>query len=167
MEKRQRPRSRLQYGMIRVSKILAAVDFSSGSKAAVEYALALAEALRSTVTLFHVYEMPALMNSIVPGADNALDTEKDRAFAQNWLENLRAETQKHSAVEISIGIEHGSPAQGIISFSDHGGFDMIVMGTHGRTGLRHVVMGSVAEAVVRRAPCPVLTIHLPIPDRTI
>lgn len=130
-----------------------------------EYAVALAKALQSTVTLFHVYEMPALMNSIVPGADNALDAAKDRAFAESWLESLRAETQKDSAVEMSIGVEHGSPAQGIISFSHRGGFDMIVMGTHGRTGLRHVVMGSVAEAVVRRAPCPVLTIHLPGPDR--
>ena len=153
--------------MIRVSKILAAVDFSSGSKAAVEYAVALAKALQSTVTLFHVYEMPALMNSIVPGADNALDAKNDRAFAQSWLEELRAETRKRSAVEMHVVVEHGSPAQGILSLSSHGGFDMIVMGTHGRTGLQHVLMGSVAEAVVRRALCPVLTIHLPVPDRTV
>lgn len=156
----------LSNGMIRVSKILAAVDFSSESKVAVEYAVTLAKALQSTVTLFHVYEMPELMNSIVPGADNAVDAATDRAFAQSWLEELRTETQKHSAVEMSVVVEHGSPAQGIVSASRDGGFDMIVMGTHGRTGLRHVVMGSVAEAVVRRALCPVLTIHLPVPDRT-
>jgi nucleotide-binding universal stress UspA family protein len=153
--------------MIRVSKILAAVDFSSGSTTAVEYAVALAKAFQSTVTLFHVYEMPALMNAIVPGADNAVDAEKDRAFAQDWLEELRAETRKHSAVEMHVVVEHGSPAEGILSLSLRGGFDMIVMGTHGRTGLQHVLMGSVAEAVVRRALCPVLTIHLPVADRTV
>lgn len=153
--------------MTPVSKILAPVDFSSGSKAAVEYAAALAQALLSTVTLFHVYEMPTLMNSIVPGADDALDAEKERGLARNWLEALRAETQKLSSVEMHVVVEHGSPAQGVISFSLRGGFDMIVMGTHGRTGLRHVLMGSVAEAVVRRALCPVLTIHLPVPDRTV
>jgi nucleotide-binding universal stress UspA family protein len=154
-------------GMIRISKILVAVDFSSESKAAVGYAVTLAKALQSTITLFHVFEMPELMNAIVPGADNAVDAARDRAVAQSWLEELRADTQQHSAVEMSVVVEHGSPAQGIVSASRDGGFDMIVMGTHGRTGLRHVVMGSVAEAVVRRALCPVLTIHLPVPDRTI
>jgi nucleotide-binding universal stress UspA family protein len=150
--------------MITVSKILVAVDFSSSSKIAVEYAGALAKVLQSTVTLFHVYQMPDLMNSIVPGADNAVDAEKDRALARRWLEELRAEAQKHIDVEMRVVVEHGSPAQEIISLSRSGGFDMVVMGTHGRTGLRHVLMGSVAEAVVRRALCPVLTIHLPLLD---
>jgi nucleotide-binding universal stress UspA family protein len=61
-----------------------------------------------------------------------------------------------------VVVEEGSPAPEIISLSQGGGFDMIVMGTHGRSGLQHVLMGSVAEAVVRRALCPVLTIHLPV-----
>jgi len=147
--------------MTTVSKILAPVDFSSGSTAAVEYAATLAQALQSTVTLFHVYQMPDLMDSIVPGADSAVDDEKDRALAQGWLEKLRAEAQKHMDVEMRMVVEHGSPVHEIVSFSRDGGFDMVVMGTHGRTWLRHALMGSVAEAVVRRALCPVLTIHLP------
>jgi nucleotide-binding universal stress UspA family protein len=152
--------------MITVSRILVAVDFSSGSEVVVEYAVALAKVLQATVTLFHVYQMPDLMNSIVPGADNAGDAEKDRALAQKWLEELRAQAQKHINVEMRVVVEHGSPAQEIVSLSRSGGFDMVVMGTHGRTGLRHVLMGSVAEAVVRRALCPVLTIHLPLLDGT-
>jgi nucleotide-binding universal stress UspA family protein len=131
----------------------------------VEYAAFLAKALRAAVTLFHVHDLPALMNSIVPGADNVIDAENDRAFSQKWLEQLRGETQQHSNVEIGVMVEHGSAPEAIVSMSQSGGFDMIVMGTHGRTGMRHVLMGSVAEAVVRQALCPVLTIHLPVPAR--
>jgi nucleotide-binding universal stress UspA family protein len=145
------------------SKILVPVDFSSGSKAAVEYAAALAKALQATITLLHIHDLPALMNSIVPGADNAVDAENDRAFSEKWLEQLRVEAQQHSNVEMRVMVEHGSAPEDIVSISHSGGFDMIVMGTHGRTGVRHVLMGSVAEAVVRRALCPVLTIHLPVP----
>ena len=151
--------------MTAVSKILAPVDFSPGSKVAAEYAAALAEVLQSEVTLFHIYEMPDLMNSIVPGADNAVDADNARAFAQGWLETLRSEIQKQIDVEMLVVVAHGSPAEEIVSYSRTGRFDMVVMGTHGRTGLRHALMGSVAEAVVRRALCPVVTIHLPVPDR--
>lgn len=153
--------------MMTVAKILVPVDFSSGSKIAAEYAMALAKTLRSSVTLFHVYEKPDLLNSIVPGADSAADAERDRAFSKTWLETLRIDVQGLGDVEMPVVVEHGSPAPAIVSYSRSGGFDMVVMGTHGRTGLRHALMGSVAEAVVRRALCPVLTIHLPPPDRPV
>jgi nucleotide-binding universal stress UspA family protein len=148
------------------SKIIAPVDFSLGSKTSAVYAAALARALRSKVTLFHVYRTPDLMSSIVPGADNTTDAEGDRMFAKKWLEDLRAKLSQDSDVEISVVVNQGSPAQEIVSFSRNSGFDMIVMGTHGQTGLRHLLMGSVAEAVVRRASCPVLTVHLPFSDGT-
>jgi nucleotide-binding universal stress UspA family protein len=106
------------------------------------------------------------MESIVPGADNTMDAEKDRAFAQQWLEKIGEETRKRTDIETHVVVVEGSPAREIISLSLRDGFDMVVMGTHGRTGLERVVMGSVAEAVVRGARCPVLTIHLPLPDRT-
>jgi len=153
--------------MIKISRILAPVDFSTGSEASVEYAAALAQALQARVTLLHVYPMPDLMSGIVPGADNAADAERDRTFAQEWLDKLRVETQKNRGIEIDSVLVHGSAAREIISFSSSGGFDMVVMGTHGRTGLRHVLMGSVAEQVVRRARCPILTIHLPFPGTTV
>jgi len=128
----------------------------------VEYAAALAKSLHSVVTLFHVYQFPDLMESIVPGADNTLDAEKDRAFAQEWLEKIGGETRKRTDIEVHVVVVQGSPAREIMLFSRKGGFDMIVMGTHGRTGLERLLMGSVAEAVVRGACCPVLTIHLPL-----
>ncbi len=149
-----------------VSTILAPVDFSSGSRAAVEAATALARAFQATVTLLHVGQLPDLMNSIVPGADSVVDVRADRTRAENMLDKLRAEALRDSSVDIRAVVEYGSPVQEILSFSHSGGFDMLVMGTHGRTGLRHLLMGSVAEAVVRRALCPVLTVHLPFRDGT-
>lgn len=150
--------------MTTVSKILVPVDFSPGSAAAVAYAAALAKALQSTVTLFHAYQQSDSMNSIVPGADNKADDANDQALAKKFLESLRAEASKHTTVDMRVAIVHGSAAQEILAASRDGAFDLIVMGTHGRTGLQHVLMGSVAETVVRRASCPVLTIHLPVPD---
>jgi len=148
--------------MVKVSKILVAVDFSPGSRAAVEYGAMFARALQSTVTLFHVYQTPDSMSAIVPGADGAADDAKDRGLAQTWLEKLRTEAKEYIDVEVAVLVEHGSPAEEIVALSHRSGFDLVVMGTHGRTGIRHVLMGSVAEAVVRLAPCPVLTIHLPL-----
>ena len=149
-----------------VHKILVPVDFSSGSKQSVEYAAALSVELRSTITLLHVYQLPDLMSAIVPGADNAADVERERTLAQSGLESLRTDTQKKTDTEMAVLVAHGSPADEILSLSRAGQFDMIVMGTHGRTGLQRLVMGSVAETVVRRAHCPVLTIHLPLREVT-
>ena len=149
--------------MLRISNILVPVDFSTGSRACIEYATAMAETLHSNVTLFHVFERADLMATIVPGADRDADNTTDRALAQRSLEGLRAETPSRAGVSVSVVIVHGSPAEEIVSFSHDKAFDMVVIGTHGRTGFSHVLMGSVAEAVVRRASCPVLTLHFPFP----
>jgi len=149
--------------MINISNILVSVDFSAGSRACVEYATAMAEAFHSNVTLFHVFERVDLMASIVPGADARVDDETDRALAQRHLERLRTETPRRANVQISVAVIHGSPAEEILAYSRDKAFDMVVIGTHGRTGLRRVLMGSVAEAVVRGASCAVLTLHLPFP----
>jgi nucleotide-binding universal stress UspA family protein len=129
--------------MTTVPKMLVPIDFSSGSDSSVAYATALAQSLRSVVTLFHVYESSDAMSSI-----------------------LRTRTTTDRAVEMRVVVVSGSPAQEVISLARKSSYDMIVMGTHGRTGLQHVLMGSVAEAVVRRASCPVLTIHCPFRTAT-
>ena len=152
--------------MTTVSKMLVPVDFSSGSDSSVAYATALAQTLRAVITLLHVYQRSDGMSSIVPGADQVVDDEHDRAFAQQWLEGLRAKSMRGRDVETRVVVVAGSPAEEIVAFARKSSFDMIVMGTHGRTGLRHALMGSVAEAVVRQAPCPVLTIHCPFGTET-
>jgi universal stress protein A len=150
--------------MILVSKILAPVDFSTGSDASVEYAVALAQTLHSAVTLFHVCQSSDLMESIVPEADSAVDTENDRTFAQHELEKIRSKIGKGTDVAMYVVVSRGAPAPTITSFSRKEGFDMVVIGAHGRTGLRRLLMGSVAEEVVRGARCPILTIHIPLPQ---
>jgi nucleotide-binding universal stress UspA family protein len=149
--------------VITLSTILVPVDFSSESQSFVEYAAAMAQKWGATLTLIHVCERPDAMAGIVPGADNEADDTKDRVLAQKALENLRMETRKYTNVGMRVLVVDGSPAREIISASREA--QMVVMGTHGRTGLRRALIGSVAEAVVRGASCPVLTIHLPCPSR--
>jgi universal stress protein A len=149
--------------MTTFSKILAPVDFSPGSEASVEYTVTLAKALHCAVTLLHVYQRPDLMEAIVPGAEDTLDLVADRALVQKRLETMGEEATKRTDVEMHALVVPGSPAAEILSLSRTKGFGMVVMGTHGRTGLRHLLMGSVTEAVVREAGCPVLTSHLPFP----
>jgi nucleotide-binding universal stress UspA family protein len=150
--------------MTTAATILAPVDFSSGSKTAVEYAAALAKALRSTITLFHVYHKSDLMSGIVPGADPWADDKTNQAIARTELEKMRVETERSSGVEVRAIVVSGSPAEQIVSYASRGAFDLVVMGTHGRTGIQRFLMGSVAETVVRHARCPILTIHLPPTD---
>ena len=147
--------------MLSLSKMLVPVDFSDGSKVAVDYAVALGKVFHSVVTLFHVQELPGSMNAIVPGADKVIDTANEHGAAIHRLEALRAEVRRDFDVEMPVVVLSGSPEREIVAYSLGGRFDMIVMGTHGRTGVKRVLMGSVAEAVVRRALCPVLTVHLP------
>jgi nucleotide-binding universal stress UspA family protein len=81
------------------------------------------------------------------------------AHAERQLAVLK---QSASALGLAINtaVVSGRPAHAIVEHAKDGGFDLIVMGTHGRTGLSHAMMGSVAERVVRRAPCPVLTVQM-------
>ncbi len=145
--------------MIHLAAILVPVDFSSGSEFFVEYAVAMARTFHATVTLLHVCQRADSMSGIVPGADKAADDKSDVALAQGSLDALRAETTRHVSSDVRVLVVEGSPAREIISAAR--AFQMIIMGSHGRSGLRRVLMGSVAEAVVRGATCPVLTMHFP------
>ena len=80
------------------------------------------------------------------------------ANAEQQLATLRTSAAA-LGVTAETSVMTGRPAHAIVEHAKEGGFDLIVMGTHGRTGLSHVVMGSVAERIVRKAPCPVLTVH--------
>jgi nucleotide-binding universal stress UspA family protein len=145
--------------VISLSAILAPVDFSSGSRFVVEYAVAMAHAFQASVTLLHVCQRADSMSGIVPGADKAVDDKEDVSVARKSLDGLRAD---HMNRDVRVLVLDGSPAHEIVSAARS--FQMVIMGSHGRTGLRRVLMGSVAEAVVRGATCPVLTMHFPSPD---
>jgi nucleotide-binding universal stress UspA family protein len=76
------------------------------------------------------------------------------------LDTAKHELLANGALQVDTSLEYGNPDREIVNFARAGGFSMIVMGTHGRGGLSHALMGSVAELVVRRAPCPVVTVRL-------
>ncbi len=152
-----------------IQRILVAVDFSAESELAIQTAFTMARAFDAVITLLHVHELPSMMNPIVPGADNLTDAKLLRSAAEAQIATLRGRLQGRDpraavggGVTIETAVEGGEPADVIIECARTGGFDMIVMGTHGRTGLRRLLVGSVAEAVIRAAPCPVVTVHLPL-----
>ena len=144
-----------------ITRILVPRDFSPHAERAFGYATTLAQRFGATLGLVHVVEDP-----FVTGAWNA---EVYVPNVAELLEGLIADakqqlaTLSHSATALGVTAETavitGRPAHAIVEHAKEGGFDLIVMGTHGRTGLSHIVMGRVAERVVRNAPCPVLTVH--------
>jgi universal stress protein A len=141
-----------------IARILVPVDFSAHSDRALRYATSLASRLGATVELLHVVEDPFVSGAWsseihVPNLPELL--ENQIAAARGRLAELKAV----AGARVGTTVLSGQPAHTIIAHATAGGFDLIVMGTHGRTGLSHVFMGSVAERVVRRAPCPVLTLR--------
>lgn len=129
-------------------------------------ALSMAEKLGARITVVHVHEMQSFMGPEIPGA-GALMTEPLRLSMAKEAADTTARIQRFLAgitnQEIS-GLEivehYGEPSSVIIEQAAARGADLIIMGTHGRTGLKHWLLGSVAERVLRGAPCPVLTTRL-------
>ena len=138
--------------MINIRKILYATDFSSYSNQAYFHAVALAENHGASLSILYVYTPGS------PMPDIRGRREADRQYWRDQLEQIRP-------VDSSISVRHvfreGDPAAEIIRFAAEAGSDLIVMGTHGRTGLERLLLGSVAEKVMRDAPCSVLVVKLP------
>lgn len=136
-------------------KIVFPTDFSTSSDAALEHAAGLARDMGARLLIVHVEEPPLAYGG---GEMYYGVPEPDRSA----IEKMLSKVKPHSA---DVPCEHhlliGSPADEIVRFADEHGADLIVMGTHGRSGLRRMLMGSVAEAIVRRANCPVFTFKQP------
>lgn len=142
-------------------KILIPVDFSVHSSFAVKLGADLARRFTASVTVLHVfdplpYALPVEYEVLSPQQSQQLQAEIQKSLAAL---RLRAETA--GAAHVETQVLRGSPVTEIARFAADGGFDLIVMGTHGRRGVKHAVLGSVAERVVRVAPCPVLTARAP------
>jgi nucleotide-binding universal stress UspA family protein len=138
--------------VIRIKTILYPTDFSSYSNQAYFHAVALAEKHAANLTVLFVYNP----DSITPGSRGDLDA--DRRYWRSQLEQIRP-------LASNIPVRHvfleGDPAAEIVRHGRDAGIDLIVMGTHGRTGLERLLMGSVAEKVLRDASCSVLVVKLP------
>lgn len=148
--------------MIALKRILVATDFGPAAEAALTYGRALAKNFGATLTVMHVAENFFLRATIAdPHALKA-------AVARRLEEQLTAEdrTALHARAVLETSDQ---PADAITTYAKQAEIDLIVMGTHGRHGISHLLVGSVAERVVRTASCPVLTLKHPehefvIPD---
>ncbi len=153
--------------MNKIKKILAPTDLSELSKAGVRYALNLAKAVGAKVTVYHAVNLNELMeygsaieaqrttNHAYRPADLLLEKYEPaltRFLEENFSDLLRS-------VDVREKVELGRPESNIVEKAKKEGMDLIVISTHGRTGLSHMLVGSVTEKVVRTAPCPVLSIH--------
>ena len=141
-----------------LKNLLVPIDFSEFSRRALEYALPLAEKFGAKVTLIHVVE-PAFYpdNVMVPVETEDLNTIMVRE-GRKMLDELGAEKIKPEIQSERI-IATGRPYNEIIDAAESLQADLIIMATHGYTGLKHMLMGSTAERVVRHAPCPVLVVR--------
>lgn len=147
--------------MSRFSKILVPIDFTPHSAEAVRCAVDLAGRYDSEVVIAYVYEpadYPLPEGYIVYTPEQfARMTEE----IQKRIEAARRDAEAAGARRVATRLLQGSPAQAILELAGEEHFDLIVMGTHGRTGVGRWVMGSVAEKVVRGAPTAVLTVKVP------
>jgi len=147
----------MENAQVRWRKICCAVDFSDGAGLALELAAALARVHDADLVVLHSYSHPAsrLADLYTVNASEAANIERRQHDTE--LERWRQRAEQLGAPRVQAAMMVGKPDQVIVDFAQREGVDLVVMGTHGRTGLKHVLMGSVAEHVVRRAPCPVLT----------
>ena len=147
--------------MIELKRILVPTDFSEPSAAAVKYAKEFAEAFGASLHVLHVLEDPLVFAPMSEGY----------ATPPNFYEELEKNARDRLAAVVSaaelptpqtrVTLTKGSPFVEIVRYAKSEDIDLIVMGTHGRGPMAHMLMGSVAEKVVRKAPCPVLTVRHP------
>ena len=154
--------------MIALKHILVPHDFSETSEAAVKYAIALTKTFGAKLHLLHVSEK--VQTDMATEFPLGLDGTLEEATRERLLKIITPLEQRDLKPEFEV--RAGTPSVEILAYAKDRDIDLIVMGTHGRGFVGRVVMGSVAEKVVRHAPCPVLTVHntereLLVPDKVV
>lgn len=133
-----------------IKHILCPIDFSDTNQSLNQYASVLAKSTGAKITYLHISQP-----DVPYGSYAYIDVQQEEKHDQKQLESIQPAQE---GVPFAHVVEFGAPADKIVEFANENGVDLIVMGTHGRTGLRRALMGSVAEAVVRHATCPVLAL---------
>jgi nucleotide-binding universal stress UspA family protein len=142
-----------------VRHILIAHDFGETAEQALAFGLGLAEKLGARVTLVHVYELPTFGFPDGPAMSAQMAGQIERA-ARTALDAVAMRVGGPEKGVVGV-LRQGAAWSEIVALAGELKADLIVMGTHGRRGLSRMLLGSVAEKVVRSAPCPVLTVHGP------
>ena len=148
--------------MIALRNVLVATDFSQPSEAALRYARALAHAFTATLHVLHVVpDSMSLPWTAVSDAEMATKLQQDwEREARERLE-LLVSARDRSVLRVRLAVRSGDPVSRIDEYAASNAIDLIVIGTRGRGLVAHLLLGGVAERVVRTAPCPVMTVRQP------
>jgi nucleotide-binding universal stress UspA family protein len=151
--------------MVQIRQILCPIDFSDFSRRALDHAVAIAKWYQSTITLLHVTPLlpPAAYAPGSPALPSAALTPEDRDALLDSMKRF-AEAEAGSSVPVECETYEGNTAAAILAKADEMHCDLLVMGTHGRSGFERLVLGSVTEKVLRKATCPVLSVPRQVPD---
>lgn len=154
--------------MVRITRILVPTDFSDTSDAALRYARTLADTFGASLHLIHAFDDPYAAGALAPEVYGTIPEELRESALRAAETNLRERLPEVDQERLrgSREIVMGAPAPAIVKYATGNDVDLIVMGTHGRGGVAHLLLGSVAEKVVRTAPCPVLTVREPAGKKT-
>jgi nucleotide-binding universal stress UspA family protein len=145
-------------------KILTAIDFSENSDFAFEYALTLARQFQAELTVMHVINEPVdLRGFYVPHISFEQLEKEIEEGAEKMMETF-CQTKMKDFTKYTSVVVAGIPYEEILRKAEETGTSLIVLGTHGRKGIDHLIFGSTAERVVRSAACPVLTIRMPVSE---
>jgi nucleotide-binding universal stress UspA family protein len=148
--------------MIRIKNVLVATDFSEPSAVALDYGREVARTYGATLHVLHVVEdlRWRYATDMAPAALVGIQEDVEASTASR-LDALLTDEDRRQLRAHAVAVTAIAPAEAIVQYATTEGVDVIVIGTHGRNGLAHLFMGSVAERVVRLAPCPVLTVRHP------
>jgi len=145
-----------------IKKILVPIDFSDYSKSALKYAVSFAKLFNSEMVLIYVVEPVIYPPDFSMGqiAIPSVNTEWDKTAIEQ-LEKL-SKSEIPGNIKVKTLVKTGKPFVEIIETAANENIDLIIIATHGHSGVEHILFGSTAEKVVRKAPCPVLTLREPI-----
>ena len=146
-------------------KILTAIDFSENSDYAFEYALTLAKQFQAELTIMHVINEPVDLRGFYVPHISFEQLEKEIEDGAEKMMAKFCQTKMGDFTGYSTQVVAGIPYEEVLRKAEEIGASLIVLGTHGRTGIDHLIFGSTAERVVRSATCPVLTIRMPASDK--
>ncbi|HTG00755.1 MAG TPA: universal stress protein [Nitrospirota bacterium] len=146
---------------MQLKTILFPTDFSQGARAAMDHALSLAQDYQAKLILLYVIQDISIAEWYIPSSLSLTDLVEDmQKSAEMEMAKWGAEASA-KVKNVEQQVIRGVPFVEIIKMAKDKGADLIVIGTHGRTGIDHMLFGSTAEKVVRKAACPVLTVRIP------
>lgn len=145
--------------MKEIHTIVCPVDFSPGSATATDYAMSLAEKLGASVHLLHVYPLGTFVG---PDGGLVITPQMITQLSEQSMAALRKLADPYTAAgrKVEVHVRDGAPAEETVRFAESVNADLLVLGTHGRTGLSRMLLGSVTERIVRTSPIPVLTVRI-------